>query len=316
MTIIQFSAAVRRIQPAYALATTTRSPNLTTAIPDWRDARSADGCRPRGVSTYVDKFEQFVVFAGDIPANQITADLVESYKLHLHKRGLEPSTVRHALTVVRAFCAWCVTKGYLEVNVALAVKHPKVEPPDPDPLTREQIALLLAACDTPNQSHKVTWLRNRRAVFVMLYTGLRIAEAAELRWGDVDLDRGEIIVRRVGGKGGKSRVVPICEELGDELRCATSRRSSDAVVDQGDGTKLTSKSLAHIFERWLTDRGLKIHPHQLRKTFATELYVAGEDLTTIQRLLGHKDPKTTMRYLGASAQKERDAVQKLRFRDK
>jgi site-specific recombinase XerD len=104
--------------------------------------------------------------------------------------------------------------------------------------------------------------------------------------------------------------------LGDELRCATSRRSSDAVIDQGDGTKLTPKSLAHIFERWLADRGLKIHPHQLRKTFATELYVAGEDLTTIQRLLGHKDPKTTMRYLGASAQKERDAVQKLRFRDK
>ena len=96
MTIIQFSSAVRRIQPAYALARTTHAPNLTVAIPDWRDARSADGCRPRGVSTYVDKFEQFVVFAGDIPSNQITADLVESYKLHLHKRGLESSTVRHA----------------------------------------------------------------------------------------------------------------------------------------------------------------------------------------------------------------------------
>ena len=95
------SSAVRRIQPAYALARTTHAPNLTVAIPDWRDARSADGCRPRGVSTYVDKFEQFVVFAGDIPSNQITADLVESYKLHLHKRGLESSTVRHALTVVR-----------------------------------------------------------------------------------------------------------------------------------------------------------------------------------------------------------------------
>ena len=94
---------------------------------------------------------------------------------------MEPSTVRHALTVVRAFYAWCVTKGYVEENVALAAKHPKVEPPDPDPLTREQIALLLAACDTPNQSHKVTWPRNRRAIFVMLYAGLRIAEAAELR---------------------------------------------------------------------------------------------------------------------------------------
>ncbi len=59
-----------------------------------------------------------------------------------------------------------------------------------------------------------------------------IAEAAEPRWGDVDLDRGEIIVRRVGGKGGKSRVVPVCAELSDELRSATSRRPGDAVIDR------------------------------------------------------------------------------------
>ena len=110
---------------------------MSTVIPEWRDARSANGYRPQGVSAYISKLELFIAFAGDIPINQISAELIESYKVSMHKRGLEDSTVRHALTVVRAFCAWCVAKGYLAENVALAVKHPKVEPPDPDPLTRE-----------------------------------------------------------------------------------------------------------------------------------------------------------------------------------
>lgn len=57
-----------------------------------------------------------------------------------------------------------------------------------------------------------------------------------------------------------------------------------------------------------------IHSHQLRKTFATELYLRGEDLATIQRLLGHADPKTTMRYIGASAMKEQEAVNRLTLR--
>jgi len=42
MMVIQFSSAVRRIQPAYACATIAHAPNITAVIPDWRDARSAD----------------------------------------------------------------------------------------------------------------------------------------------------------------------------------------------------------------------------------------------------------------------------------
>jgi len=313
MAIINFQQATRRMQPAR----TPSAARITALIAPWLASRAADGCRPRGVATYRAKLGQFVDFAGDIAAARIDARLIEAYKIHLHERDLEASTVRHMLTVVRAFCAYLVREEILSENVALKVKHPRVEAPDPDPLIREQIDVLLAICDRPPRSHKDTWRRNRRAVFLMLYAGLRIAEVSELEWRDVDLARGELIVRRAGGKGGKSRVVPVCDELSAELCAAGARPPHGAVVDQGDkhpGVRLTIKSTAHIFERWLLSRGMKIHPHQLRKTFATELYIAGEDLATIQRLLGHADPKTTLRYLGASAAKERSAVQKLRFR--
>jgi integrase/recombinase XerC len=316
MSIIYFQQAARRM----CYTTPRMAPTITMLILDWQQARCADGFRPHGVTAYGDKLRQFVVFAGDIPVTTIDDALVEAYKLHLSQRGLNSGTIRNALTVLRTFCAWCVARGYIDSNLALAVRHPRVEPPNPDPLTREQIALLLALCDAPPRSHKSTWRRNRRACFLMLYGGLRLAEAAGVEWRDVDLMRGEITIRREIAKGGRPRVVPICAELDAELRLATSRRHMDAVVDQGDapgarGLALKVKSLAHIFERWLALRGLKIHSHQLRKTFATELYVAGEDIATIQRLLGHSDPKTTMRYIGASAPKERAAVQKLRFRE-
>lgn len=297
-----------------AAATRVSAQSVTSLIPAWRISRLADGHRPRGVASYVAKVEQFVAWCGDLAPREISADLIQRYKVALYERELAMGTIRHSLTVLRSFCGWCVDQGVLTSNPALSVAHPRVEQPDPDPLTRLQIDQLLAALDRPPQSHKLTWRRNRRAVALGLYAGMRIAEIAELRWGDVDLARGEIIIRKQAGKGGKSRVVPICVELEDELKPGKACRAKDAVVDQGNGKPLTVKSLAHIFERWLDTRGVHIHAHQLRKTFATELYVAGEDLATIQRLLGHTDPKTTMRYLGASAPKERAAVQKLRFR--
>lgn len=312
MRIISFQQAAHRLRP------TLVNPRLSQLIPEWIAHRHAEGHTERGVQAYKDKIGQFHAFAGDIHPREITEELVEDYRRDQMER-CEASTARNVLTVLRSFCDWAVRKGYMDMNTAKLVAHPKVTPPNPDPLTREQIDQLLAICDQPPQSHKATWRRNRRAVYLMLYAGLRIAEVAGLEWRDIDLRRGTITIRKEIAKGKRARVVWIAEELEAELRAATRRRSHEAVIDQGEtdegqGKPLTVKSLAHIFERWLPTRGLTIHAHQLRKTFATELYLAGEEIPTIQRLLGHSDPKTTMRYIGASSLKERDAIMKLRFR--
>lgn len=61
---------------------------------------------------------------------------------------------------------------------------------------------------------------------------------------------------------------------------------------------------------------MHIHAHQLRKTFATELYLASGDLFLVQRCLGHADPKTTLKYIGAAGGLlDRNAVLKLRFKN-
>jgi integrase/recombinase XerD len=128
--------------------------------------------------------------------------------------------------------------------------------------------------------------------------------------GDVDLDAAELVVR--DGKGGKDRVVPIHAKLLGELRVAAAEsRSPWAVAGKADGFALTSKSMAHLFERWLPRLGIEITAHQLRHSFATEMLRGGANLRDIQDLLGHANLSTTERYLMVSGARLRGAVDTL-----
>lgn len=288
---------------------------LADAIDDWAADRSADGYRPRGVESYRAVAWHFSDWAGSPALAAVNEATIQRYKRAQAARGVSSGTIRNRLTVLRAFFDWAVGQGFCTDNPARDIKNPKVTAPAPDPLKRHEIAQLLAACEVPSKPNRGTDARSRRCMYLMLYAGLRIAEVASLRWADVDLDRALITVRPEGGKGGKSRVIPIADELAAELKRAPHIRPSYAVVCQGRGKPLTVKSLAHVFERWLPARGMHIHAHQLRKTFATELYLANGDLFLVQRCLGHADPKTTLKYIGAAGgMLDRDAVLKLRFK--
>jgi integrase len=150
------------------------------------------------------------------------------------------------------------------------------------------------------------WQRNRRAIYLMLYGGLRIAEASALLWRDVDLDTRVLWVR--DGKGGKDRSIPIHPVLLKELLAAPDRDQVPAVLANLQGLPINPKSLAHLFERQLRKLGVHITAHQLRHSFATEMLRAGADLRSIQELMGHEKLETTQRYLMVDAERMRAAV--------
>jgi integrase len=163
----------------------------------------------------------------------------------------------------------------------------------------------------PPRTHKHTWQRNRRAVYLMLYAGLRLGEVHMLRWRDVDLHRKVLLVRY--GKGNRHRAIPLHPELIQELSAAIYREPQHAVVDDGQGNPVSAGTISHIFDRWLAGRGVRCHAHQLRHTFATRLLEAGVDLRTIQELLGHESIVTTQRYLRISGERLRDSVERLNY---
>jgi site-specific recombinase XerD len=284
--------------------------NLTDAISQWARVLRAEGRRPTGINRYTTHARQFAREANIACVAHIDRQRVRSYIIDLAQR-CNAGTVRNALAALRCFCAWLLEEGYLAIDPTKGLRNPKVVIPPPQPLSEQETSALLATIAQPPRSHKATWQRNRRAVFLMLYAGLRISEVAALRWRDVDMQRQSLLIR--DGKGGKSRSVPIHPALEGELSRATHTEPHHAVVDQGDGTPLTVKSAAHIFDRWLRGRGIQVHAHQLRHTFATRLLDAGENLRTIQVLLGHESLETTQRYLAVSVAGLTGAVARLDY---
>jgi site-specific recombinase XerD len=155
------------------------------------------------------------------------------------------------------------------------------------------------------------WQRNRRAIFLMLYAGLRISEACSLSWREIDLEQGSLMVR--DGKNGKDRIVPINATLFQELQKVPvhERKNIFAVAGKRDGTGMKRKGMTHIFDRWLKDMGVDLTAHQLRHSFATQLMEAGVNLREIQELMGHESLETTQRYLMVSSERLRRAVDSL-----
>jgi integrase/recombinase XerD len=167
--------------------------------------------------------------------------------------------------------------------------------------------------DGLDEGKRWIWLRNRCFIFLMLFGGLRISEAAAILWKYVDLETETLAI--VDGKGGKDRVIPLHSVLLGELRIAAAERGakpSQAIAGKRDGAPLISKSAGHIFELWLPrETGLRFGSHRLRHSFATELLRNGADLREIQQLLGHKDPAPTAIYTLVVVEHLRPAVAKL-----
>jgi site-specific recombinase XerD len=142
----------------------------------------------------------------------------------------------------------------------------------------------------------------------LLGAGLRAEEAAG---APVDAWQDDHV--RIVGKGNKERTVPVGEgetaAVGAwlEARRALKPRVPWLFVRINviEGVQVAPHDVERLNEQWIAracaeaarGTGLKhFTPHDLRRTFATQLLDAGVDLVTVQRLMGHEDPKTTARY--------------------
>jgi len=184
----------------------------------------------------------------------------------------------------------------------------------PEVLTESEQKALLAQ---PNSRYP-TGARNKTMLQLMLDTGLRLAEACALRWKDIDLTTGKLMVRQ--GKGSKDRTLWIGE---DDLELLQGWRERQAKDVQGDPahvfTTLAGKALSHRYVQQMVKRlavkaGIEknIHPHTLRHSFATDLYRETSKIRLVQKALGHSDLSTTMIYTHVFDEELEDALKSFR----
>jgi site-specific recombinase XerD len=129
----------------------------------------------------------------------------------------------------------------------------------------------------------------------LYYAGLRLDEARNIKWQDIDFDR-EIIHLKTA-KGDKERVVFLHKKLIDVLKMYGINKEGLIFVSQRNG-KYNKRTIQQIVKCAPKKVGIKknVTPHTLRHSFATHFLESGADIRYIQQLLGHKDLKTTQIY--------------------
>ncbi|MCA9645958.1 MAG: tyrosine recombinase XerD [Polyangiaceae bacterium] len=253
------------------------------------------------------KWCSFAAEQGRDEAEQGDLKLVAEWQRALHLGGLGPRSSARHLSALRGMARFAIREGVLQHDFTALATRPKVPRPLPHPLTESETLELLDAPDGSTPSG----LRDRAMLALAYAAGLRVSELVSLRLGDLDLQRGVVSAL---GKGNKRRLVPIADlalqRLAEYLAARKARpRDGDWVFMSPRGGALTRQAFWKIVRRHALSAGLsqRVHPHQLRHSFATHLLRGGADLRSVQTLLGHADVSTTEIYTQVTRDHVREA---------
>ena len=168
----------------------------------------------------------------------------------------------------------------------------------PEVLTEEEQRALLSQ---PNRRYP-TGERNHLMLRLMLNVGLRLSEAINLKWRDLDLMTGKLHVKQ--GKGAKDRILWIGEEDLELLRKWRERQAKvvgkapEHMFTTLQGKPLSPRYVQAMVRRYADKAGIqkRVHPHTLRHTFATDLLRTVKNVRIVQKALGHANLSTTQIY--------------------
>jgi len=210
------------------------------------------------------------------------------------------TTANRRLATLRRFYQWALREGHCTEDPCLRLASAKPPPRLPKTLSQAQVEALLAAPDV----REPLGLRDRAMLETLYATGVRVSELVGLRLLHVSLTEG--VVRVVGGKGGKDRLVPLGEEaahwlsryLAEARGALLGARACDDVFVTARGEGMTRQAFWLIVKKAAARAGIDapLSPHVVRHAFATHLLNHGADLRVVQLLLGHADISTTQIY--------------------
>ena len=249
-----------------------------------------------------------------VRATQLTTRHLRAYLAWLHNEGYAKTTISRRIAAVRSWCRFLCRQGALASNPADGLRGPRQDKKLPHFLGEADLERLLAA--PAADAH--LGIRDRAVLETLYSAGLRVSELTGLDLEDLDLDSGMATIR---GKGKRERLallggraVRALEQwLGDRGRFTEKRaRPSQAVFLNKNGSRLTSRSVGRLLEKYLGQAGLdpRTSPHTLRHSFATHMLDRGADIRSVQELLGHRSLATTQIYTHVTTSRLRDTYEK------
>lgn len=265
----------------------------------------------RNYKHYLNRFSKWFLQVSSTPSDvsKINEDAIRRYRVYLARLAdhnnltLKRITQNYHLIALRAFLRYLAKKD-IKVITPEKIELGKAESRSLKFLNKEQLLRLLNQPDISTAQG----LRDKAIIELLFSTGLRVSELVKLNRETIDFKSREI---GIIGKGGRARVVFISEAATiwlqkylafrkDKYKPLFVRYSGKKVSpNQGqEGLRLSARSIERAVEKYVKKARLpiKITPHGIRHTFATDLLTAGADLRAIQEMLGHKNISTTQIY--------------------
>ncbi len=235
------------------------------------------GYSPLTIRSYHDAIDEMIDSAEIVEGEgKLSINLMP---LRLKIASLKARTIAAKLSAIRSFVKFLHERGNeVVLSGDESVKVPKTLP---KPITHTQVLQALKHA-SPLEGLAIT----------LLYTtGVRISELSHLRIDDMREGWS-----RIYGKGSKEREIPLLEEVSKMVDEYLQENPSRRYVFESKGEKLSENSLRYMITKAFAKVGLKVTPHQLRHTYATELLNQGARIADVSELLGHASMATTQIY--------------------
>lgn len=224
---------------------------------------------------------------GNCPLASIQRSAVEIWLHALARQGLAPATCNRILSVFKSLCTLAVSHEVLFLSPCASIQPFRILELRERHLTADEAHRLMQALNSSSR-------QEARALQLLLLTGARKSEILRARWEYVRLEQRCLLIPL--SKSNKPRHITLSDEAVAIIR-ELPRRPGCPWLFPGHAPGRPLSDLYLFWDQLRQELGLNdVRIHDLRHTFASILVNAGHSLYEVQRLLGHSDPRTTMRY--------------------
>ncbi len=244
--------------------------------------------------------------AGAFRLNEVTGSTIQQLMRDLIASGNSPRMANMVMALVgKIFNDAANDFNFRVGNPAAKLERLKEKPRKLEFWDAEEIRTFLATVEAQQPAHAPL-------LKFLLNTGCRIGEAYALQWGDVELNKGYVVIRRTVDrinhrvqettKGNKLRYVglnPLLLKVLKELKLANGSSGSEVLVFPNKAGSLHHHSSfqRRCFDKCIKESGVrKIRIHDMRHTFAAHFVMNGGSIYDLKQILGHSEIKMTERY--------------------
>ena len=235
-----------------------------------------------------------------------------SFLSYLRNKDISSTSIARIISSLKSFFNYLLNTNLIESTVVQSLRTPKQKKSLPRPISSE---LAIETIKHAQDMEKEKWigLRNKSILMLLYGCGLRISEALNLNFEDIN-ENDYLIIK---GKGNKERMVPLMNYVKNDIEnyiheCPKNFMKDDPLFVGKRLDRLSPRIIQYVLEKIRHNLSLPetATPHALRHSFATHLLDSGGDLRTIQELLGHSSLSTTQKYTKVEPEKLYDAYSK------